>query len=198
MRHMTELAGTALLLATLSACSRGPAPADQLIAPTERGAYQRHLTEQGNDPRAAYLAWRAQETGRDIASLAVADLQVSTTTNPFDRNDPWAVRRGAVIYAAHCAICHGPGARGVDQSGTPLPGHKDFRNPHIRMAVGMSDGYVNGWYAKVAQGVTATQRPTDTQPPVMPAMEPLLTREQIWLAITYLASGDKLVREAQR
>lgn len=160
--------------------------------------YRSYLQANHDDARAAYLAWRSAQTGKSVEQLAAEDAAISETVNPFDRDDLAAVQRGALIYQVHCASCHGPSANGLGPAGEQLMGTKDFHHSHIRMAVNVSDNYVAGWYTKTSNGSDTGQVMPDGTARAMPAMRDLLTREQIWLALTYLASNDDMANEVSR
>lgn len=188
-----------LIVFNITACaSSGPPALRTLVRPSDLATYQRLIREHGGDAKAAYVAWRAQETGRSAEGLLADDERLSLTENPFSRDDASAVQRGAVIYQAHCIECHGPNADGLGPSGEQLLGTKDFHHSHIRMAVNMSDSYVAGWYTKTSNGSDTGQVMPDGTARAMPAMRDLLTREQIWLALTYLASNDDMANEVSR
>lgn len=184
-----------LAILSLGACSAGPPALGPMVRASDMEVYRNYLQANDGDARAAYQAWRSAQTGRPVAALAAEDAALSETVNPFSRTDVQAVSRGALIYQVHCAACHGPNADGLGPAGEQLLGTKDFHHPHIRMAVGMSDRYVAEWYAKTSQGADSGQVMPDGTTRAMPAMKDLLTREQIWLAITYLASDAKLADE---
>jgi len=173
-------------------CSSGPPALEPMVRHSDAAIYRDYLMANHGDARAAYLAWRSTETRLPVGTLATKDAAISETVNPFSRRDVQAVRRGALMYQVHCAACHGPNADGFGPTGEQLLGDKDFTHPHVRMAIGMSDSYVADWFAKVNEGFKSDKGTPDGTPRVMPAQKDLLTREQIWLAITYLASDAKL------
>lgn len=177
----------------VAGCSAGPAPLTALVSTDDEVVYQDQVAAHDGDTRAAYLAWRSDETGTPAAVLAAEDELLPVDANPFDADDLWAASRGALLFQAHCVECHGRAADGLGEFGEPLPGRKDFHNPHIRAGLAMSDGYVAGWFRKVHDGVVS-----DDAADVMPAFGDQLTNEQIWLTITYLATKESLVAEAGR
>lgn len=182
----------------LVACSAGPASLSSVVGDADLETYQGYLRRQDSDARAAYLAWRSEETGRPVDQLAAEDAALSETRNPFNSNDPWAVSRGGLIYQVHCASCHGAAADGLGEDGQPLMGAKDFHHPHTRMAARLSDGYLADWYEKISNGTVAKESPEGRALGVMPAMKDALTREQIWLAVTYLTSNELPIKEVSR
>jgi mono/diheme cytochrome c family protein len=66
------------------------------------------------------------------------------------------------------------------------------------MAARLSDDYLAGWYEKISNGTEADESPEGRAPGVMPAMKDALTREQIWLAVTYLTSDERPGKEVSR
>ena len=120
---------------------------------------------------------------------------MSQVKNPFQPDDPWAVGRGAIVYQAHCASCHGPAADGHAADGSLLSGRKDFHNSHVRMIAAMSEGYVAKWFRKIHDGSDSGKLDEQGQPRIMPAMKDQLANQQIWLAITYLRSTHSIETE---
>ncbi len=198
--HRRQPGIVALLTAStlfVAGCAGGPAPLAALVRLDDASAYDAQLASNNGDARAAYLSWRSQETGTPVADLITADENLSTHTNPFDPGDLWAARRGALLYEVHCLDCHGRAADGIGAFGEPLPGRKDFHNPHIRAGIAMSDSYVAGWFRTVHDGTEAVHD-AENPTPGMPAFGAQLTNEQIWLAITYLTTKDSLVTESRQ
>jgi len=179
-------------------CSSGPASLSRMIRTDDVTTYQRHLAATSGDAAAAWLAWRSEETGKSIDELARADAVLGNGADPFDRNDVWAVRRGALVFRTSCVVCHGTEANGLGPNGETLQSHKDFTNSHMRMAIALSNNWLTKWFHKVHDGSTTDRRMPDGSYAGMPAMSEQLTNEQIWLALTWLASDSKIATESDR
>jgi len=153
--------------------------------------YNSILRDRPSQPGEAYLAWKASQSGVSIDTARSTDRRLSTTRNPFRaRRDPEAVSMGAVIYVAHCMVCHGSDARGRGPAmPTKIP-KMDFHSPIKRLMVTLHNGAPRAWFKKVTEGYTSTVRNPDGTPNAMNAFGDVLSREQIWLAITYLQSLD--------
>lgn len=183
------------LTSAIVSCSSGPAELSKIIPAKADREYQAHLQAQRGSAREAWLHWRAEETGQSAESLAAQDESMSQSKNPYRPDDPWAVGRGAIVYQAHCASCHGPNADGYAADGSRLAGRKDFHNSHVRMIAAMSEGYVAKWFRKIHAGSDSGKLDEQGLPRVMPAMKDQLTNQQIWLAITYLMSTQQMEGE---
>ncbi len=195
VRKMTPLwrsagARLAIAAAAISGCS-GPQPLPMAIQPEQQQVYATILRDHPTEPGEAFLAWKATQSGLSIDDARKADRRISTTRNPFNaRRDPEAVSMGAVIYVAHCMVCHGTDARGRGPSmPTEIP-RMDFHSPIKRMMITLHNGAPRAWFRKVSEGFTSKIRNPDGTPNTMTAFGDVLTREQIWLAITYLQSLD--------
>lgn len=188
------LLGSLLIVAVVAVvgCHSGPAPLESVLRDDEWDAYQASLSRQGEDEAAAWLAWRSEETGEPVQKLRERDAGLSETTNPFQTTDPWAVRRGALVFRASCVECHGMKANGRGPAGESLMGTKDFSSSSMRSAIAMDGGRLAHWYTKVANGSVSGRVMPDGTPADMPAMRQRLTREQIWLALTWLGSDASM------
>ncbi len=179
-------------------CSSGPAAIDRVVRKDDFVKYQHYLDQHDQQPAEAWLAWRSNETGSPVEALRKADVAISQTENPFTPDDPRAVQLGELVYSTSCVTCHGPKADGRDASGRALMGHKDFTHSHARMVLQMNPNRLVEWYQVVDQ-VTASEHPTpDGSTAVMPAMGEQLTREQIWLALNWLASDQAIESKVER
>jgi len=191
-RRLVALAAAATAVVVVG-CSSGPAPLASLVSPGALDAWDARVAAHGGDAKEAWFAFRAEETGRSIEDLRAADAALPVRRNPFDRDDLRTAQLGAMLYEAYCLECHGANAGGYAEDGRRLDGHKDFHHGHIRGAVDLSAGYVAGWFRRVAEGSVAGDEVEDGTPAEMPAFGELLTREQIWLTVTYLTTKDSVV-----
>ncbi len=189
---MTGTAGALAVGAVwaISSCA-GPQPLDVAIRPADETAYVAAVNATHMDGRQAFANWMARERGRSPDAILKADSAVSTTRNPFDANkDARAVSRGAVIFKVHCAKCHGEDARGKGPSVLPDHPAKDFHAFGKRFAVTLHRGAPRSWFRKISNGQGDEVTYEDGPSRAMPAFGDKLTREQRWLAITYLQSLD--------
>jgi len=137
------------------------------------------------------LNWMAEERRQDVATLEERDRALSATRNPFDAHTDYdAVGRGAVLYKFHCARCHGDDARGRGPSALPDHPANDFHSFANRFASTIHRGAPRRWFKSISEGYGDTLDYPDGPSPAMPAFGDKLTREQIWLLITYLQSLD--------
>ena len=136
-------------------------------------------------PRDAWLAWRSDVTGESVADLAARDDALSDTENPFDPTHPDDVRLGALVFQNSCVVCHGTEANNLGPGGEALLGGKDFTSGAMRTALRISDDLVPRWYQSVSEG-----RVAEDGSAAMPPMKYSLTKEQRWLAVTWLASSS--------
>jgi mono/diheme cytochrome c family protein len=187
-------------LSLIPASCSGPVPMSQVIRPEDDAAYLERLNTENHDGRIAYLKWKAEETGRSIDDLKEEDKAFSRTRNPFDAyTDSVALSRGAVLYKYHCARCHGDDVRGNGPA--VLPGYpaKDFHDFGQRFASTLHRGAPRSWFKKITQGYgDQVNYPDEPIGPAMPAFGDKLTREQIWLLITYLQSLDARLPDASK
>lgn len=176
------------LLMMIGSCA-GPQPLPWAIHPHDEDAYVSRLNASNADARAGYAAWMAAERHSTPEEVLQEDSQLSATRNPFDaHDDPQAVSRGAVIYKMHCARCHGDDARG--QGPSILPDHPatDFKTFGKRLAATLHRGAPRKWFRVIQDGSGDAVIYPEGQMTAMPAFRDKLTREQIWLVITYLQS----------
>lgn len=176
-------------------CASGPAAMDRMVRPTDAEQYGHYLQAHPGQPGEAWLAWRSEATGKPVEALRQADAQLSTTKNPYSPKDPQAVRLGALVYSQSCASCHGERADSLDLTGKPLLGQQDFNNPRIRMALKFDPTIMSRWFREVDGGKVSKAVLPDGTHPQMPAMGKLLTREQIWLALDWLASDKTMEKD---
>lgn len=183
-----------LAIASLVRCA-GPQPLDRAIKVHDENAYVEHLNEAGLDARQAYLKWMSAERNESIRNLEAEDAALSTTRNPFDAyDDPQAVSRGAVIFKMHCARCHGEDVRGHGPAVLPDYPAKDFHSFGKRFASTLHRGAPRKWFRVISEGAGDTVTYPDGENTAMPAFGQSMTREQIWLVITYLQSLDMHAR----
>lgn len=189
--------GIVVLLRTLGlvaiavlGCS-GPQPLETAIRPDDRRDFHRRLAEYGQSPKLASFAAKAAETGKGVDAIAAEDAGLSSGRNPFNAShDPAAVSRGAVIYEAMCMRCHGPDVRGGGPDMLTSHPTKDFHAFGKRFAVTLHGGAPRTWYRKISEGFGDTVEYPEGRATAMPAFGDVLSREQIWLVITYLQSLD--------
>ena len=178
-------------------CS-GPIPLSIAIDPQDESEYTGYLNAFKQDGRKAYLRWMTQERGVSKLELVALDETLSTTTNPFDAyTDPQAVSRGAVMYKMHCARCHGDDATGNGPSMLADHPTADFHSFEKRFASTLHRGAPRSWFRKISEGHGDEVKYDDERTRAMPAFGDQLTREQIWLAITYLQSLDQYARQGR-
>ncbi len=193
---MVVLCGAVGVAALLIGCA-GPVALRRAMVPEDRAAYAAALGEGEFRPKESFLRWRAEERGITFAEAVRRDESLSATRNPFRANrDRRAVSLGAVVYATHCLRCHGERAdgRGADV----LASHpcKDFHAFDKRFAVTLHGGAPRTWFRKICDGYGDVVRYPEGESTAMPAFGETLSREQIWLAITYLQSLDVYVAPA--
>lgn len=178
--------------ALLAGSCAGPVPMNTAIDHQYEADYVKHLNAANHDGRAAFLDWRAEQTGESVDKLEHEDAELSTTHNPFNaRTDVAAVRRGAVLFKYHCARCHGDDARGHGPAVLPDHSANDFHTFGQRFAATIHGGAPRRWFKVITNGTGDQVKYPDEPPgPAMPAFGDKLTREQIWLLITYLQSLD--------
>ena len=137
-------------------------------------------------PKRAYLKQIASERNQTPEQAALVDETLSLDENPFSYKDDRAVQNGGVIYAAHCASCHGIDASG---SGAAMPAGSpkmSFHNSHKKMYIQLTGHAPRNWAPAVSNGQTSSKTAPDGRPLAMPPFKDTLAREQIWLAVTYL------------
>lgn len=191
IRNAKPIVAIMALLPALQSCS-GPVPLTDAIQPRHDVAYLEHLNAEHMNGRAAYLNWTSAESGKPIAELEKQDAALSTTRNPFDAyTDADALSRGAVLFKYHCARCHGDDASGKGPSVLPDHPANDFRAFGQRFAATLHRGAPRRWFKSITEGTgDIVTYPDEPQGPAMPAFGNNLTREQVWLLITYLQSLD--------
>ncbi|MCB9852676.1 MAG: c-type cytochrome [Phycisphaerales bacterium] len=189
--HAKPLVAIIVFPLVLQSCS-GPVPLTDAIEPEHDSAYLEYLNAEHMDGRAAYLTWKRAESGKPIDELEHQDAALSSTRNPFDAYaDADAVSRGAVLFKYHCARCHGDACRGNGPSVLPDHPANDFHAFGQRFAATLHRGAPRRWFKSITEGTGDIVSYPDEQPgPAMPAFGTKLTREQVWLLITYLQSLD--------
>lgn len=180
----------ALMLTFILNCA-GPQPLSVAIDPQDESEYVTKLNAANADARKAYASWMAQEQNSTMEQVLRVDGQLSETRNPFDaHNDPQAVSRGAVMYKMHCARCHGDDARGQGPSTLTEHPATDFKTFGKRFAATAHRGAPRKWFRVIRDGSGDPVTYPDGEMTAMPPFGNSLTREQIWLVITYLQSLD--------
>lgn len=169
----------------------GPQPLSIAINQDDEAAYVAKLNAANADAKLAYAAWMAEERHASKESVLESDSELSQTKNPFKaRRDHTAVSRGAVIYKMHCARCHGEDARGDGPSILPDHPAQSFKTLGKRFAVTLHGGAPRKWFRVIRDGSGDVVDYPDGRMTAMPPFGDMLTREQIWLVITYLQSLD--------
>lgn len=177
-----------LVAVLLTGClAPGPLPLQQVLRPDDEKEYTRHLIAQPS-PKHAYLAWKSSRENRDIKSLAEEDARLGADHNPFAATAPH-VSRGALIYKVHCTSCHGMQADGRGPTMDRLLEEMDFHAWPKRFAMTYFNNTPGKWFRSIHKGKASQYLGSDGKPYTMPTFADTLTREQIWLAITYLMSG---------
>ena len=194
--------GVAAALALASGClapPAGPPPLKAVLRQAERATYARLLVESDNVPRDAFFKWKASLDGSklDASALAAADAALTVDVLPFDpKSDLEAVRRGAVIYAAHCAGCHGENADGRGRDMAVVLPTMNMRSYSRRFAVANLSSVPAKWFKNVSDGKIARDLAPNGDPISMPPFRDIMAREQIWLALGYLMSPASIVDTA--
>lgn len=120
-----------------------------------------------------------------LALLAAIAWHASSASSPFS-TDPVVLARGAAIYAARCASCHGAELEGQPDWQSPRPGGRMPAPPHN------SDGHT--WHHDSASlfGITKQGLVPPWAPPGyksdMPAFAGVLSDEEIWAVLAFIAS----------
>lgn len=180
-----------VLVSAFCWCCSGPQPLSVAIDAQDQDAYIKKLNAAQGNARQAYADWMATERGSTPSQVLQDDATLSETRNPFkSRVDRQAVSRGAVIYEVHCARCHGDDARGKGPS--TLPNHlaTDFKSFGKRAGATIHNGAPKKWFRVIRDGSGDLVDYPEGRITAMPAFGDELTREQIWLVITYLQSLD--------
>ena len=187
----SAVAALSVMLLTMIGSCAGPQPLSLAINPRDEDAYVSRLNASNADARTAYATWMAAEQNSTAEEVLRVDLQLSQTRNPFDaHHDPQAVSRGAVIYENHCARCHGDDARGQGPSILPDHPSTDFKTFGKRFAATLHSGAPRKWFRVIRDVSGDSVIYEEVQMSAMPAFGDKLTREQIWLVVTYLQSLD--------
>jgi len=161
------------------------------IDPHDQDAYVSRLNDSNGDAKLAYVKWMAAERDSTPDQVLHTDASLSQTRNPFDsRHDPQAVSRGAVLYQVHCARCHGEDATGHGPSTLSAYPATDFKTFGKRFGATIHRGAPRKWFRVIRDGSGDLVDYRDGRTAAMPAFGENLTREQIWLVITYLQSLD--------
>lgn len=169
----------------------GPQPLDVAIDPADELAYATALDAAELDSRKAFIQWMSAERGLAPDAVVRADAQISESRNPFDaRRDRRAVSRGAVLYKVHCAKCHGEDTRGEGPATLARHPASNFKSPLKRLSVTLFGGAAGSWFRAIRDGKGDEVEYPLGATAAMPPFGGELTREQIWLTITYLQSLD--------
>lgn len=169
----------------------GPQPLDVAMNPLDQDAYVAELNLVNGDARTAFANWMAKTRGASANEVLAQDASLSTTRNPFDAyHDASAVSRGAVTYNIHCARCHGISADGDGPSVLPEYPATSFKTFGKRLTSTLHRGAPKKWFRVIRDGSGDPVDYPEEHTTAMPPFGDKLTREQTWLAITYLQSLD--------
>lgn len=178
------------LAPVLGSCA-GPQALQIAINPQDESAYLRFANDANLNGRLAFANWMSQERGMSPEEVLRLDAKLSGTRNPFDAHrDPKAVSRGAVFYKIHCARCHGDDARGHGPATLEDYPANDFKTFGSRFAATLHRGAPRKWFRVIRDGDGDVVQYPDEKTRAMPSFSQTLSREQIWLVITYLQSLD--------
>ena len=101
----------------------------------------------------------------------MSPLEAQRAPNPITA-DGASIKRGAQLYAQHCAVCHGAGGRGDG------PAAKGLSPQPVNLQI-MASHHPDGDLAwKIAEG----RGP-------MPSWKEVLTKDQIWDVVNFLKKG---------
>lgn len=176
------------LAAALAGCT-GPLPLARALRPREDNAYRQILEKYDSNPKEAWLRHKAAQEGISYEEALARD-ETLTHKNPFKTTDREAVSYGAAIYAEHCMKCHGENADGDGWMAHKDHPPKNFRSMLTRAGVVFSGGVPGDWFAAVRDGQGPRVEYDQGPSRAMPAFKDKLANEQIWLVLTYLASGE--------
>lgn len=173
----------AIYIATICGCVKS---SSSRIAVTPLTSQSYGAIASAAAPKRAYLQRVGTDRGQSIDQAEAADETLSLADNPFSYKDTHAVQNGGVIYAAHCAACHGDDASGTGPS-MPVGSKKmSFHNSHKKMYIQLTGHAPKNWTPAVYNGQTSSTTGADGRQLAMPAFKDTLAREQMWLAVTYL------------
>jgi len=171
----------------LSACA-GPMPMERAIRAADGRTYDALLERiPGATPKQAFLRWRASQRGLAYEEVVARDEVL--TRNPFTVRDENAVSFGALIYGNQCLSCHGVEAAGDGPSALPAFPPHNFRAFGARAAIALNGGPSDGWFETVLHGSGERVDYAAGRSRAMPAFDRKLSREQIWMVLTYLATS---------
>ncbi len=185
-----------MVLLVLASCA-GPQSLKIAIDPVDEDGYVNQLNKVNGDARLGFAHWMAELRGSSLEEVLAADETLAMTKNPFDAHkDPRAVSRGAVMYKLHCARCHGVDADGKGASAMPQYPPTSFKTSGKRFAAGLHRGAPKKWFRVISGGSGDVIKYPGGSTRAMPAFGDQMTREQIWLTITYLQSLDMHAADA--
>ncbi len=120
------------------------------------------------DPAIGEGAAVTETVPTETATAATCD---ESQTNPFKWDDAAAISAGQTLYTQNCSACHGADGKGL------LPKMPDFSAPGSKQDVQDTSGEL---FCTVVNGRGA-----------MPSWGAKLSPEQIWQALTYIATLSK-------
>lgn len=181
------IAGLAVLVGCLSGCSAGPMSIEVALRRYDVNPYRPAIKVESASARADYLRMRADEEGIDPAEMRLRDDAL--LQNPFKASDDRALALGGLIFSVYCSDCHGLDADGQGWEALKDRPPKDFGSFWTRVGVALSGGPPANWFERTHDGYGPTVKYLDGKMQAMPAFGDKLTREQIWMVLTYLASA---------
>lgn len=183
-RNRSNLFHCSLLLVGLSGCA-GPMALYVAMRDADRAEYNAVLERFEGEEREAFLRWRAEQKGVPYEEALADDEKL--TDNPFEKDDRRAISLGAIVFEKQCKACHGSEADGMGVMALVDYEPKDFTSTMARLS--LSGGPSPRWFKKVRDGDGPVVEYSFGESRAMPAFAERLSNEQIWLALTYLASS---------
>ena len=119
-----------------------------------------------------------------LTTGSLSGLLASAEPTKPDANDPALIARGKVVYAEHCASCHGANLEGQPNWRKPLPNGRLTAPPHDR--TGHTWHHSDKQLFDMVKNGTAAMIPgyeTD-----MPAYRDILSDTDVWAVISFIQS----------
>ena len=130
-----------------------------------------------------------------LTTGSLSGLLASAEPTKPDANDPALIARGKVVYAEHCASCHGANLEGQPNWRKPLPNGRLTAPPHDR--TGHTWHHSDKQLFDMVKNGTAAMMPgyeTD-----MPAYRDTLSDTDIWAVLSFIESTWSAdIRERQQ
>ena len=119
-----------------------------------------------------------------LTTGSLSGLLASAEPTKPDANDPALIARGKVVYAEHCASCHGANLEGQPNWRKPLPNGRLTAPPHDRTGHTWHHSD-NQLFDMVKNGTAAMMPGYETD---MPAYRDILSDTDIWAVISFIES----------